>query len=273
MADRPIIFSGPMVRALIDGRKTQTRRVLSPDNLRIWTGGLDYGGRHVKPNPVMFEAALNNARKFRLCDDILAWITDPAPHQHGAVMAQWQGRLKYVVGDLLWVREAYFQRGHWEPVEGAITKGGRQKWAFAPAGDEVLFDRPHGITVRLGRHHRDPATDAWHQRPGRFMPRWASRLTLRVTDVRVQRLQEISEEEAIAEGLTRLKATGRYVIGQGDQYLGCASHDPREVYSWLWDSINAKRGMPWAANPFVVALTFDVIKSNIDTVLKEAAHA
>jgi hypothetical protein len=80
------------------------------------------------------------------------------------------------------------------------------------------------------------------------MPRWASRLTLEITDVRVQRLQDISEEDALAEGFVRLPATGRVVLNKGDQYFGCAWLTARCGYNWLWDEINgegAHEKNPW----------------------------
>ena len=89
-----------------------------------------------------------------------------------------------------------------------------------------------------------------------FMPRWASRITLIVTDVRVQRVQEISEDDAIAEGWP----------GPVTE-LGFPVAKPLNWYERLWDSINAKRpGCSWADNPFVAAISFRVIPKNIDQI-------
>jgi hypothetical protein len=85
------------------------------------------------------------------------------------------------------------------------------------------------------------------------MPRWASRITLEITDVRVQRVQEISEADATAEGVTLGEPMRGLVNGEpGDIRV----YDPRMAFSFLWDSINAKRGYGWAANPWVWCLTF-----------------
>ena len=89
------------------------------------------------------------------------------------------------------------------------------------------------------------------------MPRWASRITLRITNVRVERVQEISEEDAQAEGFRREPAM---------------PIDPRDWFRVLWDSINAGRGYPWSANPWVWVVEFTSILENVDAVLaREAA--
>lgn len=236
MVNRPILFSAPMVRALLDGRKTQTRRLLrNPEYYGCPTGDC----------PHETQAECNAAM--------------------GALDASETG---YDVDDRLWVREAYFQRGHWEPVLGASTKSGRQKWAFVPTG-LVQFDTPS--EYRKGRHHKDPGTVAWHKRLGRFMPRAASRLTLTVTDVRVERLQAISEADAIAEGIeevTRsvasrdpaLRFWKRYRDGGWNSYVDTAVGS----YASLWTEINGPGA--WEANPWVVAVSFSVRRGNIDEV-------
>jgi len=94
------------------------------------------------------------------------------------------------------------------------------------------------------------------------MPRWASRLTLHVTDVRVQRLQDISEVDAVAEGVAPFLTSGAYVspenTGNG-QRVGYSAYD---LYRDLWDSINGAGS--WEANPWVAAYTFTVEHANID---------
>ncbi|MDE1914690.1 MAG: hypothetical protein KGJ57_17680 [Sphingomonadales bacterium] len=227
MADGPILFSAPMVAALLADRKTQTRRVLA--------------------NP-----------EFYGCP------TGDCPHQtqaecNAAMASLGPDAIRYAIGDRLYVREAYYQQGHWEPVPGARTKGNRQKWAFVPTGP-ISFDAPDEF--RKGRHSADPATVAWHKRLGRFMPRWASRLTLTVTDVRVERLQEISETDAIAEGIEHL---GRdpmlwrnYSFASNLRGTSC----PVTSYRTLWNSINSPGA--WEANPWVVAVSFITEQRNID---------
>lgn len=239
MADRSILFSAPMIRALLAGRKTQTRRVLrNPEYFGCPTGDC--------PHTLQSE-----------CNASMAAL---APRDTG-----------FAPGDRLCVRETYFQRGHWEPVKGKLTGQGRQKCAFIPVDDVVAFDPPSDF--RKGRHHRDPSTVAWHKRLGRFMPRRYSRLTLIVTDVRVDRLQSINEADAIAEGL-HYKAweveSGRdmeIIDGWSSDRFHAFKYNVGETavegYQILWDSINGAGA--WDKNPWVVAVSFDVIRGNIDT--------
>jgi len=235
MTDRPILFSAPMVRALLDGRKTQTRRILNPqpydfvtDGKRYWNASGCVGGR------------------ICVSDADLA-----ALHHWGA-------------GDRLYVREDHYRFGFWEAVPGAQTRGGRMKWRFV--GDPAIrFDAP--ANVRLGRHHKDPATSAWHKRLGRFMFRRDSRLTLIVEGVKVERLQDIGDEDARDEGVDRRSKKVRQF------WLFGATQEEREriflqacgwEYRDLWNSLHGPDA--WDANPWVVALTFRVIQSNIDSI-------
>ena len=225
MTDRPILFSGPMVRALLDGRKTQTRRIMPNHDAIV---------RHAE----CFTPIISGCRIY--------------DHAGEEVLSD----ARFAVSDCLYVREEYYQSGSWAPVEGAVTKGGKQKWAFVPADDRIQF-RPQG-SFRRAREASDPGTVWLHKRLGRFMPRSASRLTLTVTDVRVERLNACSEADAIAEGLEWV-APGKWSV---DRTLPIIGDDPRRVYAELWDHINGAGA--WEANPWVVAVSFDVREGNID---------
>ena len=200
MADRPIIFSAPMVRALLDGRKTQTRRVLK------------------KP------AAIDALAVFGP-----AFMTLP-----GNV-----DLIGYAPGDRLWVREAVCWVSGWG-------------WRYRADNDDLAEKRETGEVSR------------W--RPSIHMPRWASRLTLTVTDVRVQRLQDISEADAVAEGIQRLigsKGPNYFTREISGKWSGSFNAPTAaEVYSDLWNSLHGPGA--WDANPWVVALTFTVQRGNID---------
>jgi hypothetical protein len=225
MSDKPILFSGPMVRALLEGRKTQTRRVLKP--------------------PVSHDVPL------------YGW--------KGETAAIWKedGGLRnrpYRPGDRLWVRET-------------LKPWSKDKDVFAYAADDMRLgqltdsmDWPVSVAKR-------PYVSAIH------LPRWASRLTLLVDDVRVQRLQNISEADAIAEGVSEdrvildivcyggptVEKTGlRYFVDTPD--IEDQNFDNAvEAYAHLWDHINGPGA--WEANPWVAAITFRVIRENIDQVL------
>lgn len=152
MTDRPILFSAPMVRAILEGRKTQARSVFS--------------------------------------------------------------RFQHPSNDRLWVRETW----QWAPPPGVIYR----------ADAEVV-----------GTRWRSPMS----------MPRWASRLTLIVKAVKVERLRDISEADAMAEGVA---------------FIGSA----KEAFQELWDTINGKKH-PWASNPWVAAITFEPHLRNIDKITWE----
>lgn len=248
MVDRPILFSAPMVRALLEGRKTQTRRIITPNNLRIYTGGLDYPGSFVKPDQATFEAAFNNARKFRRIEHVMTWVTDPVTHQIGAIMSQWTGRVAYSVGDRLWVREA------WAPLN-AITHN--------DPGTQALAD---GVFYKADDSTVEGEITRWH--PSIHMPRKASRITLEIADVRIERLQAISETDAIAEGCTQALADDimepEELAVYASTHILCPDAHARILFETLWDQVNGPDA--WERNPWVAAYTFHVINRNIDQI-------
>lgn len=196
MRERPILFSAPMVRAMLDGRKSQTRRVIKDASGTFW----DH--RAWKPDV--------------RAGSIVRWVTLDRVNEFGAgspLLSCPYG----VPGDRLWVRETFARKceeSHPECILYLATSGEQYR--------HVLNASPKKV-------------------PSIFMPRWASRITLEVTEVRVERVQSISEEDCSAEGLS-------------DQLLRSAL---RANYHDLWDSINGKRpGCGWADNPWVWAITF-----------------
>lgn len=235
MSDRPIIFSGPMIRALLDGRKTQTRRVLKP-----------------QPHKNACLDGSYNQKGAGWFDD---YKVDGHMPQYGI-----SGHVSRP-GDRLWVREAWrtptsFNGNSEELVRDCKEAGYRRTWApieYEADGDRDNWEWGDFVPGRL--------------RPSIHMPRWASRLTLVVSDVRVQRVQEISEEDAIAEGITPYRGytssggTVRNIDNHGN-YIA--------AFCDLWDSLNAKRGQGWDEDPWVAAITFTVHHCNIDEMEKAA---
>ena len=143
-------------------------------------------------------------------------------------------------GDLLYVRESF-----WDRTDRLSETHDLNAIHYVADGW-----RPPEETVHLRR-----------KRPSIHMPRWASRLTLKLTDIRVERVQEISEADAMAEGCT---------LPEGYEELAIAffKQPCREVFIDLWDSINGKRGYGWDANPWVWVLEFEVIRANVDDVVR-----
>lgn len=203
MAERPILFSDPMVRAILDGRKLQTRRVLTPQPHEE-SGPISVGRYH----PIVVRRGLEEpgVERFGAHTDDESW---PCPY--GAP------------GDRLWVREAWSYYG----------------------GDEYLYQRdPMAVGFRASADFGGRPIPGGRWRPSIHMPRWASRLTLEVTSVRVERVQSIGEFDALAEGVSGWVRDRR-----------CET--ARDGFRVLWDSINGKRdGCSWKANPWVWAITF-----------------
>lgn len=215
MTDRPILFSGLMIRALLAGRKTQTRRLCRQAN----------------------EAALTYVVHI---DDTIA-----APGWFGDEEGDVSFFAGYAPGDRLWVREA---------------------WRTHKAYDDLKPSEMGGEETVWPELERDNCDYHGRYRHGRFMPRWASRLTLIVTDVRVERLQDCSEADAIAEGL-EWGSPGMWSVIHSLPIIG---DDPRKVYGELWDHINGDGA--WASNPWVTAISFEVEQGNIDNLpVRDAA--
>jgi hypothetical protein len=151
-------------------------------------------------------------------------------------------------GDRLWVKEAFIPD---PPINGEWPDMG---------GDFRLADIPDAYRspshVLYKADPRWAHAQDWLWRPVIFMPRWASRITLEVTEVRVEQLQDISEEDAVAEGCT---AGGGVTSGPMDPYE-TDGHTAVEDYAAAWDELNAKRGFPWESNPWVWAVNFKQVE-------------
>lgn len=199
MKERPILFSAPMVQAILAGRKTMTRRVVK----RNESGRVSKKGHQ--------------------------WHIDDPDCEAACPYGQ--------VGDRLWLRESwrtYASLDHLSPRD-------INQWAAVEylAGGSNLIGQPtmHG----MGRC-----------RPSIFMPRWASRTTLEVTGVKVERLQDIAEKEAKKEGIIELPFAFQATK------LGPTHDTAKDAFQQLWDSINGKTyGKSWADNPYVWAVEFE----------------
>lgn len=228
--ERPILMSGPMVRAILEGSKTQTRRVIVPQP--TITKHMEPYRQHRADAP--FEAHWSCLVHLDKGDYRYATADCRCPY----------GK----VGDRLWVRETH---GIFGADVGTVSVGYK---ARLPTG-KTLADTDGGLDViRV-----EPETRTWVEthidlerwRPSIFMPRWASRLTLEIKNIRVEQLQDISEEDAIAEGVDAVSLAD--VPRQ-------ATMSRRADYRQLWNTINAKRGHSWESNPWVWAITFKKVE-------------
>jgi len=201
MKERPILFNSEMVKAVLDGRKTQTRRIIVPQPIKEGWDGLvktyKWGEKH---------------GLYRI-DELI----EECPYGQ--------------TGDRLWVRETF------------QTLGNKQNTVYRADGKAKL-------TWDVGGQKGEELVNKW--RPSIFMHRWASRITLEITGVRVERVQDIKVADIEAEGHQP------FVYPDGRRELSSA-----ESYSWfinLWNSINEKRGYGWEVNPWCWCISFKVVK-------------
>ena len=245
--ERPILFSGEMVRAILDGRKTQTRRI-------------------IKPQP--------------------HWINENNSVAH---IGKKVGNVEYLCkygqpGDRIWVRESY-RIGSWDEECEVFAldycDGAVKQW-LTPSATETedsgeVFERiwiaccdelrNKGVEPNYSGHYMWlPGESPLDWKPSIHMPRWASRITLEITGVRVERLQDISGEDSVAEGFASVSKDGclfKYGIPDRDGLPGTDNDgwpwvewdtNPVSAYKKLWESINGKGS--WEENPWVWVIEF-----------------
>ncbi len=227
MKEHPIIFNTAMVQAILAGRKTQTRRIIKPqpDLFYMEEERDDYSVAVGKYCPVMVDE--KNEVEYPGDEIFGAYTTDGV----------WGVKCPYgEAGDRLWVRETW---SPWADEESQLAAMGEN--------DKCLYKADY----RTGCPPLEIGGD-YHWHPSIHMPREYSRIDLEITDIRAERLQDISEADIKAEGISP------YTFARG-----VLSDNPPE-FRWafikLWDSINAKRGYGWEANPWVWPIKFKAIK-------------
>jgi len=255
MKERPILFSAPMVRAILNGTKTQTRRIINPKPT-MWLSGFKKPGIPYKP-------------------------TNKKPSVNGSVWQEDNGdcyepiRCQYgQEGDRLWVRETFYAFGRWEYRTTQKKGKDHDGWHFIDktlaTGFGYMYESEPPKVLQSGR-----GGIGWHKRPSLFMPREASRILLEIVSTRAQRLHDITEQDAIAEGieplfsaeeirahpeLAQTKGDWKNYLWHGHRGVSSRSVDawrhqysgykyPEGSYSSLWELINGPGS--WAANPAV----------------------
>lgn len=215
---KPILFSTPMVLAILEGRKTQTRRMVKLKTLDPARVGAIYpdgtGKGWVAWSPGKGVSAELTRQEYP---------DGGFPCLYGSV------------GDVLWVREVHCRYGQWR--KNGLTDTGRQKWKFYPDAQfkEIrYFDNPPAVVEKSSRR-----STGWYKRVARFMPKSACRIFLEITDIRVERVQEITEADSLAEGVT----------------VGVYPNDlPALAFAGLWIDINGEGS--WNFNPWVWVISF-----------------
>lgn len=229
MKDIPILFSAPMVRAILAGTKTQTRRVVKPQPER----------RNIEQVGSMLGFKKRHADGFWLWPNAQVKIVAECPHGQP--------------GTMIWVRETFYAWGRWETRYSA--KKGRDEWHFVDmtleSGKAYEYPATGGQPQPMGgKRHRGGVAPAWWKRPAIHMPRAASRITLEITGVRVERLKSISSDDAYAEGAAEWAAE---TVRDGNKYPSAVA-----AFQALWESINGPES--WAANPWCWAVEFKHLK-------------
>jgi len=249
MKERPILFSAPMVRALLDGSKTQTRRVvklraLAGDYFEGGAAGVEFDGfripRDCGPAPARFSAEAVGGGAF---------ISEELPCPYGAP------------GDRIWVRETWGVVSNDWDGNGAPIDWTPNRPAMAIS--EMPFGKGyysgHVIYAADGSYEWAGDDDgggeprsAWH--PSIHMPRAASRILLEIVSVRVERLNDCSEADAKAEGVKADRAGGHFIDTPTARHAAAVGMPAVEAYQSLWESINGAGS--WAANPWVWVIEF-----------------
>lgn len=209
MKQRPIIFNTEMVRAILDGRKTQTRRAINDGQLNLFKCAASIGECHYLDDDIN-PKSMGYYRQF--C-------------QFGAV------------GDQLWVRET-LTKEKWPDIHyvcGGLTAG---------TGDEDFDYR--------GEKYRGEI-------PSIHMPRWAARIILEVTDVRVERLNDISEQDAIKEGCNAREGCKWHTFEEAERGIPMHDHTAKDDFWAKWESIYGEQS--FKSNPWVWAIEFKVIST------------
>lgn len=223
MKEKPILFSGPMVRAILEGRKTQTRRVVKPQPPSCYHF-VHYRQQDTAWNPITGPAGFYAGFDYR--------PDNPDPSYYRCPYGQ--------PGDRLWVRETW-----------------------ADTSKESLLCP---VSYRATWPPEDEEGRGFNWQPSIHMPRWASRIDLEVTGVRVERVQDITEEDAKEEGCSQWDMDCPWCLGSGTVRSSIDQAQPScpcglpGMYHYnfrvLWDSINASRGYGWDANPWVWVVSF-----------------
>lgn len=230
MKVKPILFNGPMIRALLDGRKTQTRRIIKPQPKGI--------------------------------DDM----------DSGTVCLAWQDGFVDVncpygkVGDRLWVRETHtFETNQLisDPSYTPPHNDGRPVlWTDCPEWGRFWTQPHYRATDEELELDYDGDGPECRWTPSIHMRRWASRITLEITDIRVERLQDISEEDALSEGVLCPTTGTEFEAPVSADYKS----GPKTWFAMLWSKINGIDS--WRENPWVWVVEFKVHKCNVDKLLE-----
>lgn len=248
----PMLFSPAMVKALLAGRKTETRRILNP-----------------QPETYQNEAGETcDIYPFKVEGQTRPRIAS-GDGGSGVITTQ---ECRAEVGDLIWVKEAHYAFGYWRTIPDTLTKTGKPKREFFRYQDTpIAFSLNPNLTgsPEEALPSRLDGLNGWYKRSSLFLPKLESRLTLRVTGFSIEQVQDIDEAGAIAEGIEQhgvgLSKRKPYPMWRNyEATIIEAFKSPRDSYRTLWKNINGPDA--WDANPWVDVTTFDVLHQNVQGV-------
>jgi hypothetical protein len=240
--ERPILFSGEMVRAILEGRKTQTRRVV----------------KGLPPSTRCASAIPESDYQWRFTDFDSRTVDLRCPYGRPAIPLEPCVRL--------WVRESFYAFGKYQ-YTGKLTETGKPEIDFMDLTIQSGFAYQYATDTAPKLSSRFEL--GWHKRPSIFIPRQASRITLRIENIRVERLQDISYDDAAAEGVD----SWLHKCPGCSEHWGCSqpSQNPprcdvfmlgyKESFKSGWNTINAKRGYSFESNPWVWVIEFKRLDS------------
>lgn len=231
MKERPIIFNAEMVRAILDGRKTQTRRIVTPQPINRKVGMVNAG----------------------YCGHPELWLVDGDVGSYtcnGLIAPEWRCPFG-IIGDRLWVRETF--QG---PLMDESLLDDYRK-------DADKFQNPKYCEYAADGGEKPEYTDLddnlrYGWRPSIHMPRWASRINLQITKVRVERLNGISEADALAEGCVALEGCKWHTFEEAKAGTPMHDHTAKDAFSALWQSIYGEES--WSSNPWVWVIEFERVE-------------
>lgn len=247
MTDIPIIMSAPMILATL-------REVEQPGTGKTNTRRMLYSKRRAKNGIIPASVSFLQDHPpplGRLGPE--GFPTDIGADEYWTLTGWHKAR----AGDRLWVRESHWRLGRWIKMAALSSKA---KWEFAPEHEgltSVMFDEPAECFTRPHRIHDDLS---WWKRPSIFLPMRLSRLTLIVTGTKIEKLQNISEDDARAEGVEP-RVAGQDELGPLKRY--------RTGFVYLWGELHGTDS--WLSNPDVVAIAFRPVLANIDAAEAQAA--
>ena len=246
-----ILFKPEMIRAIIEKEKTVTRRVIKPQPKYL------VGEKYSQWFWCRKDVSEIEAMQLQLSHAIW-WDGVRTPR----VMTAFA---RYRVGEPVYIKEVHYRYGEWR--KNGLTKSGRQKWLFHPMPEMLTISIIKGIeSLRYFDNPPDEVKpnsyrkEGWYKRSPLFMPEWAARHFITVTDVRAERLQEITEEDCLAEGITVMLGAWQSKKWNADTRrleLTGERHPYTGLYHFevIWNTIN--KDYLWESNPWVFRYEFE----------------